>query len=205
MHRDPTSASPRDNQDNLGPPGNMTALTHRAVTLAECATSVASCTAAGYTCTTASLSTAAWPCPLGSYSRTGATSCTACSVGTDADATGTAVCAPCPGGRYRNTLGLTSPMCTDVCPAGWYGTSGSNSSACSGPCDAGRWGGMEQNNSQCSGACSVGYVLLAPFDPSRFACMLPEPPKPLMRVAVHGFVPPHAGTSVPRDQPQPHR
>lgn len=143
----------------LGPLGNLTALTQRTVTLAECGISVASCTA-GFICSTTSLSVVANPCAPGLFSSSGASVCTDCPVGTYSDTAGTAVCSSCPAGRYGSTAGLSTPGCTDACSAGRFGAPRSNSSACTGPCDAGRWGGVEQSSSQCSGACSAGYVML---------------------------------------------
>jgi hypothetical protein len=132
----------------------------------------------------------AGPCAPGQYSAAGAMACTNCSAGymcglpaTTPTAQmvcppgtysegGASACSLCPGGRFGNSSGMTSSVCTGPCPAGYVcspgtvnGTaalcppgqfSGEGSSVCS-PCPAGRYGGAPPLvHANCTGLCAVG-------------------------------------------------
>lgn len=110
---------------------------------------------AGYTCGLAANSSRQSQCPLGTYSEGGASSCSMC-----------------PSGRFGRTAGLTSPLCTGPCPAGYMcstGTANATASVCppgqfSGegasmctPCPAGRYGEAPPLvDGSCTGPCAVG-------------------------------------------------
>ena len=113
------------------------------------------------------LCAAGYACPSGSTVGTAV----ACSQGSWSPA-GAAVCSSCSSGRYGNTTGMTTALCTDACAAGYMCPPGSvsptampcdvgtfstgNASACS-PCPAGYFGNATGMSSPlCSGMCNAG-------------------------------------------------
>ena len=113
------------------------------------------CTA-GYYCLAGSISATQNECGLGNYCPFGSGSAT-----------------PCPAGTYGSTTTLTSPVCTDVCTAGYYCLAGSTSatenecglgnycpsgSGSATPCPAGTYGSATTLAvSTCDGECTAGY------------------------------------------------
>jgi hypothetical protein len=79
--------------------------------------------AAGFRCPANSTAPTAFACPAGQFSLAGAASCTRCRAG-----------------AYGATVGLTTEVCSGLCPAGRWGSGGLGvvtTPNCSGPCTAG--------------------------------------------------------------------
>jgi hypothetical protein len=80
------------------------------------------CTA-GYSCVAGSISSMAYTCRPGTYSLSGAASCSSCSLGLygDVAALPTAACSgPCPAGRYAAAVALNTSDCSGPCAAGYF-------------------------------------------------------------------------------------
>ncbi len=87
-------------------------------------------TLAGYECPEGSTASAVVICPVGKYSTLGMEACTECPVGRYADSEGSssALCSgACPAGTYGATTGLQTATCTGPCAAGYYCPEGSTS------------------------------------------------------------------------------
>jgi hypothetical protein len=79
--------------------------------------------------------TAGYVCPAGSTTPTAVM----CGVGQYSTA-GSGTCVNCPGGRYGDSMGLATPMCSGPCAVGYVCPPGSNTSTPVPSCPAGRYG-----------------------------------------------------------------
>ena len=97
-------------------------------------------------------------CPPGSFLS--GPNCNACPLGryqASGNAQSAADCILCPAGRYGAVVGLTSPVCSGECIAGYYCPPGSTASNAN-QCPAGRYGDSAgQQTDACSGLCDAGY------------------------------------------------
>jgi hypothetical protein len=83
--------------------------------LFECCNSCAGCR---------SYSPTAVSCPAGSFCPSGSPTPVLCGVGQYSEG-GASVCSACPGGVYGNTTGLSNPVCSGLCSAGFMCPAGS--------------------------------------------------------------------------------
>lgn len=86
-------------------------------------------------------------CPIGSYCKQG-------------------VALPCPVGTYGSSPGLSSPLCSGLCPAGRYCPAGTfpntseeeeNGGTIGMACPPGRYGMEGMRDSACTGPCHAGF------------------------------------------------
>ncbi len=76
---------------------------------------------AGYMCTLGTVDGTSMPCPSGTYSGPGSSTCI-----------------PCAAGRFGNSPAETRAECAGVCPVGRWGATGATAVDCTGPCSEGR-------------------------------------------------------------------
>ncbi len=107
----------------------------------------------GHYCPAGSTLATAVPCPLGRYRDTQG-------AGAEAD------CRGCAAGRFGNTTGMTSPLCTGECRAGYYCPANSTLPTAV-PCPGGRYSAISGASSllNCTSCPSGSYCPLASLAP----------------------------------------